>query len=138
MRWRDMHYRSPVFAQPVSVIHPQQFARIAARFTLRRAARTLSAWAHFLAMAFAQITFRESLRDLVVCRDARPVLRYHLGFRHRVARSTLADANEVRDWRLFAALAEHLIAKARRLYAPQTSEAAALGSSRPWTHRSST
>lgn len=67
-------------------------------------------------MAFAQVTFRESLRDLVACLDARPAMRYHLGFKHRVARSTLADANETRDWRVFAALAEHLMARARRLY----------------------
>lgn len=114
-----MHDGSPVFAQLVSLIHPQQFARIAARFPAARATRTLSAWEHFLAMAFAQVTFRESLRDLVACLDARPTLRYHLGFEHRVARSTLADANESRDWRLFAALAEHLMGKARRLYAPE-------------------
>lgn len=57
----------------------------------------LSAWEHFLAMAFAQVTFRESLRDMEACVDARPSLRYHLGFRHRVARSTLAEANGSRD-----------------------------------------
>jgi hypothetical protein len=102
-------------------IHPQQFARIVDRFPLLRASRTLSAWEHFLAMAFAQVTFRESLRDLVLCLDARPSLRYHLGFRHPVARSTLADANERRDWRVFAALAEHLMGKARRLYAHEPS-----------------
>ncbi len=67
-------------------------------------------------MAFAQVTARESLRDLVVCLAARPALRYQLGFRHPIARSTLADANERRDWRLFAALAENLLHQARRLY----------------------
>ena len=72
-------------------------------------------------MAFAQITFRESLRDLVLCLDARPALRPHLGFSQRVARSTLADANERRDWRLFAALAESLMRQARRLYADEPS-----------------
>ena len=112
-----MHLGRTVFAQLISAIHPQQFARLAERFPCRRAARTLNAWEHFLAMAFAQVTFRESLRDLVVCLDARPNLRYHLGFRHRIARSTLADANEQRDWRLFAALAEHLLGAARKLYA---------------------
>lgn len=116
-----MHRGSPVFAQVMSTIHPQQFARIAARFPAARATRTLSAWEHFLAMAFAQMTFRESLRDLVACLDARPSLRYHLGFRHRVARSTLADANEQRDWRVFAAVAEHLMAKARKVYAADPS-----------------
>lgn len=117
-----------VFAQLMSSIHPQQFARFAARFPCARATRTLNAWEHFLAMAFAQVTFRESLRDLVVCLDARPNLLYHLGFRHRIARSTLADANERRDWRLFAALAEHLLAKARRLYANEPAVIAELES----------
>jgi hypothetical protein len=116
-----MHLGPPVFSQLLAPIHPQQFARIVDRFPLLRASRTLSAWEHFLAMAFAQVTFRESLRDLVLCLDARPSLRYHLGFRHPVARSTLADANERRDWRVFAALAEHLIGKARRLYAHEPS-----------------
>ena len=72
-------------------------------------------------MAFAQVTFRESLRDLEACLDARPSLRYHLGFKHRVARSTLAEANETRDWRVFAALAEHLMGRARRLYTSDSS-----------------
>ncbi len=112
-----MNLGRTVFAQLVSAIHPQQFARLTARFPCRRATRTLDAWEHFLAMAFAQVTLRESLRDLIVCLDARPALRYHLGFRHRIARSTLADANEQRDWRLFAGLAEHLLGKARKLYA---------------------
>lgn len=118
MRFADaMNLGRTVFAQLLSAIHPQQFARLAARFPARRAARTLNAWEHFLAMAFAQVTFRESLRDLVVCLDARPSLRYHLGFRHRIARSTLAEANEQRDWGLFAALAGQLLGKARQLYA---------------------
>lgn len=111
-----MHLGAPVFSQLISPIHPQQFARIVERFPLQRASRTLSAWEHFLAMAFAQVTFRESLRDLVLCLDARPALRPHMGFSQRVARSTLADANERRDWRVFAALAEYLMRMARRLY----------------------
>lgn len=117
-----------IFSQLVAVIHPQQFARISARFPCRRAPRTLNPWEHFLALAFAQVTFRESLRDLVVCLDARPNLRYHLGFRHRIARSTLAEANEQRDWRLFAALAEHLLLQARRLYATDPGALAELDS----------
>ncbi|HVU35179.1 MAG TPA: IS4 family transposase [Opitutaceae bacterium] len=116
-----MHLGAPIFAQLFAPIHPQQFARIAARFPLRRASRSLSAWEHFLAMAFAQVTFRESLRDLVLCLDARPRLRPHLGFSQRVARSTLADANECRDRRVFAALAEYLMRQARRLYAGEPS-----------------
>ena len=67
-------------------------------------------------MAFAQLTFRESLRDIEDCLKARSDQLYHLGFRSRVCRSTLADANEVRDWRIYADLAALLIKRARRLY----------------------
>ena len=70
-------------------------------------------------MAFAQLTFRESLRDIEDCLAARSDQLYHLGFRSRVCRSTLADANEVRDWRIYADLATLLIKRARRLYAGQ-------------------
>ena len=111
-----MNQGRTIFSQLVSAIHPQQFARLARQFPRQRATRSLSAWEHFLAMAFAQVTLRESLRDLIVCLAARPGLRYQLGFRHPLARSTLADANERRDWRLFAALAEHLLQQARGLY----------------------
>ena len=67
-------------------------------------------------MAFAQLTYRESPRDIEDCLAARSDQLYHLGFRSRVCRSTLADANEVRDWRIYADLAALLIKKARRLY----------------------
>ena len=70
-------------------------------------------------MAFAQLTFRESLRDIEDCLAARSDQLYHLGFRSRVCRSTLADANEVRDWRIYADLAALLIKRARRLYSGQ-------------------
>lgn len=68
-------------------------------------------------MAFAQLTWRESLRDIEACFNAKPEALYHLGFRRPVAKSTLADANEQRDWRLWEALAKGLIGKARKLYA---------------------
>ena len=73
-------------------------------------------------MAFAQLTFRESLRDIEDCLGARSDQLYHLGFRSRVCRSTLADANEVRDWRIYADLAALLIKRARRLYSGQEME----------------
>src|SRR6516162_3385710 len=76
-------------------------------------------WDQFLCMAFAQLTFRESLRDIEDCLGARSDQLYHLGFRNRVCRSTLADANEVRDWRIYADLTALLIKKARRLYSGQ-------------------
>jgi hypothetical protein len=68
-------------------------------------------------MAFAQLTFRESLRDIETCLSAQASKRYHMGFRNPVRRSTLVDANETRDWRIYAEFAQRLIAQARRLYA---------------------
>jgi hypothetical protein len=65
-------------------------------------------------MAFAQLTYRESLRDIEACLSAQAAKLYHMGFREPVHRSTLADANETRDWRIYAELAQRLIAQARR------------------------
>ena len=79
--------------------------------------RDFSCRDQFLAMAFAQLTYRESLRDIETClRSVKPKL-YHMGFRGRVARSTLADANRIRDWRIYADFAQVLIRIARKLYA---------------------
>jgi len=78
-----------------------------------------SCWDQFLCLAFAQLTFRESLRDIQTClRVAQPKL-YHMGFRSTVARNTLAHANEVRDWRIYADFAQGLITAARTLYATE-------------------
>ncbi len=79
--------------------------------------RGFSCWDQYLAMAFAQLTYRESLRDIEACLRALGNKLYHLGFRGRVARSTLADANEAHDWRIFADFAQVLIGIARPLYA---------------------
>ena len=76
----------------------------------------LSAWDHFLALSFAQFTFRQSLRDIEACLRAQPGLSYHMGFRGRITRSGLARANELRDWRPWAHLAGRLMAKVRVLY----------------------
>ena len=70
-------------------------------------------------MAFAQITYRESLADLEICLRSRPDQLYHMGFRSTIAHSTLADANSTRDWRIYFDLAQGLIARARRLYADE-------------------
>src|SRR5450432_3872134 len=78
--------------------------------------RDFTCWNQYLAMAFAQLTYRESLRDIEACLGSLQGKLYHLGFRGKVARSTLADANESRDWRIFADFAQRLIAIARRLY----------------------
>jgi hypothetical protein len=111
-----MNKGRPVFAQVMDVIHPQQFHRCVTRFAPHHQRWDFSAWEQFLCMAFAQLTYRSSLRDTIDCLEARREVLYHLGFRSPIRRSTLADANERRDWRIFAALAEHLIRKARRLY----------------------
>lgn len=111
-----MRASSPVFAQVMSTLHPQAFARCAALHPLRRRPRGLSVFDHFLALCFAQLTYRESLRDLEACLNARPAMRYFLGFRSRITRTNLAYANERRDWRVFAAVAQGLMRQARKLY----------------------
>jgi len=111
-----------VFSQLMDWIHPQTFARCVQRYGGHYKVQSFSCWDQFLCMAFAQLTFRESLRDVEGCLRARPELLYHLGLRGRVSRSTLAEANESRDWRIYADLAAGLIAKARRLYASEPLE----------------
>jgi hypothetical protein len=108
-----------IFSQIVEAIHPQQFRRCVERYGGDYKVRQFSCWDQFLCLAFAQLTFRESLRDIEDCLAARPDQLYHLGFRSRICRSTLADANEARDWRIYADLAALLIGRARRLYAPE-------------------
>lgn len=101
----------------MSMIHPQQFDRYVQRYSGHYKVQQFTCWNQFLCMAYAQLTGRESLRDIVDCLNAQPKSLYHLGFNAPIRRSTLADANRRRDWRIYAALAQHLIAKARRLYA---------------------
>ena len=92
------------------------FRRLVSKYRGDFNVRTFSCLDQFLAMAFAQLTYRESLRDIVTCLRAQSTKLYHLGIRGHVARSTLADANEARDWRIYAEFAQHLIRIARRLY----------------------
>jgi transposase len=106
-----------VLAQLLETIHPQQFQRCVARFGGDYKVSQFSCWSQFVCMAFAQLTWRESLRDIEACLNSRSPHLYHLGLSGPVRRSTLADANHSRDWRIFAALAEGLLRKARRLYA---------------------
>ncbi|MBI5692351.1 MAG: IS4 family transposase [Verrucomicrobia bacterium] len=93
-----------------------EFQRVARLHGLDSAKLKFTAWEHFAALVFAQLTFRESLRDIEACLSAQRAIAYHLGFRRPVRRSTLADANERRDWRFFADLAQRLMHRARRLY----------------------
>jgi hypothetical protein len=105
-----------VFAQVMGCVRHWEFRRLVAEHDPSVRVRPFSAWDHFLAMSFAQLTFRESLRDIEACLEAQPSLRYHLGFRSRVTRSTLARVNEQRPWQLFAAVAQKLLTQARELY----------------------
>jgi hypothetical protein len=105
-----------VFAQLLQFISHNDFYRFVNRYKGDWRVRTLSCWEQFLAMAFAQLTRRESLRDIEVSLAAHRRQLYHSGFRSPVKRSTLADANETRDWRIYADLAQHLIQQARPLY----------------------
>jgi hypothetical protein len=114
-----MHSGKAVLAQLMEWIHPEQFRRCVARYHGHYKVRSFSCWDQFLAMSFAQITFRESLADIEVCLRSRGEQLYHLGFRSTIAHSTRADANNVRDWRIYADLAQVLIRRARRLYAEE-------------------
>lgn len=100
----------------MSLLHPQAFQRCVERHPGKRKPRGLSAYDHFLALCFAQLTYRESLRDIEACLKARAGLTYHLGFRGNITRTNLAYANEHRDWRLFAEVAQVLMRRAQRLY----------------------
>ena len=106
-----------VFSQLISFLPDREFRRCVARYGGDRRLRELSCWDQYLTMAFAQLTYRESLRDIEACLRSLQGKLYHLGFRGHVSRSTLAAANENRDWRIFADFAQVLIGVARPLYA---------------------
>jgi hypothetical protein len=111
-----MHTGRIVFAQLMDFLPKHEFSRCVRRYQGDRRVRRFSCLDQFLAMAFAQLTYRESLRDIETCLRAMRAKLYHAGFRGAICRSTLADANELRDWRIYADLAAVLIAHARRLY----------------------
>jgi hypothetical protein len=112
-----MNLGRTVFSQLMSFLPDREFRRCVARYSGDRRLRGFSCWDQFLCMAFAQLTYRESLRDIEACLRSSPDKLYHMGIRGRVSRSTLADANERHDWRIFADFAQILIARARQLYA---------------------
>ena len=115
-----MNTGNTLFAQLMDFLPWSTFDRIVARYDGNRAARKLSCTVQFQVMAFAQLTYRESLRDIEACLSAHTAKLYHMGFREPVRRSTLADANETRDWRIYAEFAQRLITQARRLYAGES------------------
>jgi hypothetical protein len=112
-----MHNGRFIFAELISHLPHKEFQKCVARYDDDSQPRTFSHWDQYLTMAFAQLTYRESLRDIEACLRSVTGKLYHLGIRGKVARTTLADANESRDWRIFADFAQVLIRIARPLYA---------------------
>jgi hypothetical protein len=111
-----MNSGSTIFAQLMSFLPSYEFDKCVQRYQGDYRVRTFSCRQHFYVMAFAQLTYRESLRDIEVCLKALAGKLYHSGIRHSVSKSTLAGANEARDWRIYADFARVLIQEARRLY----------------------
>jgi hypothetical protein len=112
-----MHQGKLVFAQVMAHLPLSTFRRCAARHDGEHKVKSFSCLHQFCALAFAQLTFRESLRDIEACLAMQGQRLHHLGFRSPVARSTMANANAVRPWQIYADLAQHLIGIARPLYA---------------------
>jgi hypothetical protein len=108
-----------VFAQITQHLPLTTFRRCVTRYGGEHKVKSFSCLEQYLCMAFAQLTYRESLRDIEACLRAQAAKLYHMGIKSRVSRSTLADANEVRDWRIYAEFAQSLIGIARRLYAEE-------------------
>lgn len=108
-----------ILSQVLDLVHWQTLARLVDKYNAQCKVRHFGCRQQLICMAFAQLTWREGLRDIADCLNAKPSALYHLGFRQPVAKSTLADANEQRDWRLWEDLAKGLIRKARALYATE-------------------
>jgi hypothetical protein len=112
-----MNVGRTVFAQLLDHLPSYEFQKCVTRYRGDYQQKVFSCWDQYLAMAFAQLTYRDSLRDIEACLRSMQGKLYHMGFRGKVARSTLADANESRDWRIYADFAQVLIGAARPLYA---------------------
>jgi len=112
-----MNTGTTIFTQLMDFLPWSTFDRIVGRYGGNRGMRKLSCAQHYRVMAFAQLTYRESLRDIEACLSAQASKLYHMGWREPVRRATLADANDARDWRIYAEFAQRLIARARQLYA---------------------
>src|SRR5947208_15108949 len=112
-----MNLGQTVFSQLIEHLPPKEFQKCVARYRGDYYLKSFSCWDQLLAMGFAQLTYRESLRDIEACLRSMQSKLYHMGFRGKVSRATLADANESRDWRIYADFAQVLIGIARPLYA---------------------
>lgn len=111
-----MHVGKLVFAQLMEHLPRSTFARCVTRYGGHYKVQRFSCFDQYLCMAFAQLTYRESLRDIEACLRAQSAKLYHMGFRAQIARNTLANANATRDWRIYCEFAQSLIRTARRLY----------------------
>ena len=111
-----MNTGKTLFAQLMDFLPWTTFARLVDRHRGNRYVKSLTCAEQFRVMAFAQLTYRESLRDIEVCLSAQASKLYHMGFRQEIKRATLADANELRDWRIHAEFAQRLMVQARKLY----------------------
>lgn len=114
-----MNTGKTIFAQLMEFLSQYEFQKCVKRYGGDHKVKTFSCWDQFLCMAFAQLTYRESLRDIEVCLRVSESKLYHMGFRGLVSRNTLANANCVRDWRIYADFAKVLIAEARALYSKE-------------------
>jgi len=111
-----MNAGQSIFSQLMDFLPAHEFRQCVARYKGDYKLKSFSCWDQFLCMAFAQLTYRESLRDIEACLRANQTKLYHMGIRGRVSRNTLANANSVRDWRIYADFAHLLISQARGLY----------------------
>lgn len=111
-----MNSGQTVFSQLMEFAPRYEFRRCVERYRGDYKVQSFSCWDHFLTLAFAQLTYRESLRDIEACLRAAPTKLYHMGIRSQVSRNTLAHANQVRDWRIYADFAQELIRAARAVY----------------------
>src|SRR5688572_12576285 len=111
-----MNFGKTIFSQLMDLIPSYEFRRCVERHDGNHKVKSFSCWDQFLTMAFAQLTYRESLRDIEACLRAAPAKLYHLGIRGLVSRNTLAHANHVRSWKVYADFAQVLIRIARDLY----------------------
>jgi transposase len=114
-----MYIGQLIFAQLMAHLPKHTFRRCVQKYNGDRKVKSFSCLDHFLVMAFAQLTYRESLRETVVCLRSQSEKLYHMGIRSGVSRNTLSNANKVRDWRIYADFAQALINKARPLYADE-------------------
>ena len=115
-----MYFGQTVFAQLMDFLPAHEFRRCVERYRGNYKVKSFSCWDQFLCMAFAQLTYRESLRDIEACLRASGSKLYHMGVRGKVSRNTLAHANETRDWRIYSDFAQVLIQAARTLYAEES------------------